>query len=88
MHFAVTVSKAAVAGEASNSIVDLSTRVIAIDGQQYIPIDLFGTYIVLDDFEDFIDDFILRGIAVRKLKIGEGNSFELSLFVPVLLSAQ
>lgn len=85
-NFAVTISKVAVAGEASNSIVELSTRVITIDGQPYIPIDLFGTYIVLDDFKGFVEDFILRGIAVRKLKIAEGNTFELSMLMPVSLS--
>jgi hypothetical protein len=85
-NFAVTISKVAVTGEASNSIVELSTRLITIDGQSYIPIDLFGTYIVLDDFKRFIEDFTLRGVAVRKLKIAEGNTFELSILMPVSLS--
>lgn len=83
VNYSVKLDKVAVAGEASNSIVDLTSRLVVIDNQRYIPIDTSGSYLRLDGFKSFIDDFIVEGVLVRKLKIGESGGFELSILVPV-----
>lgn len=81
--FAMTFHKVAVSGEASNAIVDLTSRIVTINNQSYMPVDLSGKFTTLLDLELFVKDCIKQGYLVRKLSIQEGKIIDLSLFLPV-----
>jgi hypothetical protein len=80
--FGISIAKMVVAGEANNSIVEISNRIIVINGIQYIPIDIFGGYTLLNDVQQFINWMIANGYLLRSIKMTENFGFELSTFIP------
>lgn len=85
-NFGITITKLAVAGEASNSIVDIKNRITLINNVSYVPVDLMGNYTMITDLHGFSDWLIKQGMLVRKLKISDSYSFEMILFMPVEVS--
>jgi hypothetical protein len=82
-NFGITITKLAVAGEASNSIVEINNRVTQINGVRYVPVDFMGNYTMITDLQAFSDWLIQQGMLVRKLKINDSYNFEMVLFMPV-----
>lgn len=80
--FGIKVSRLVVSGEASNSIVDVSNRLIVLDSVSYIPVDIGGTYLYLPDLTAYVKTLIKEGILVRKLNIGNALTFQMTIYIP------